>query len=130
MLKKKKQIIFGALIFIIGAYVYYFLNTKYSFAINCPFHELTGLYCPGCGISRMIFSIMKLDFYQAFRFNPLIFIMLGLYLLIKFINIFFKKKKIIIGNKQSVILLIIVIMYGILRNIPIFDFLKPTLILK
>ena len=41
---------------------------KYNIGIPCIFHELTGFYCPGCGLTRAIASIVKLDFYQAFRY--------------------------------------------------------------
>jgi len=96
---------------------------------ECPIHSLFHIYCPGCGITRMFLSIFKLDFYQAFRYNPYIFILLvlaiiyGLYSIIRFtIN---KKKphiniKIIIGIAYSLLA------YMVLRNIPLFDFLAPT----
>ena len=51
-------------------------------SIPCPFHFITGLYCPGCGITRMIKSILKLDFYQAFRYNQLLFILLPFFIII------------------------------------------------
>ena len=76
---------------------YYFLNQKFSIGIPCIFHEITGLYCPGCGVTKLTFSLLELDFYQAFRANPLIFILLILaiiYYLIKIIlNKLFKISK-------------------------------------
>ena len=127
-MNKRKTNLKLAIIAILGFLLYYFLNLYTGFAIFCPFHKFTGLYCPGCGVTRLLFSLIKLDFYQAFRYNPLVFILLIIgiiYLLIKFI---LKKFNIIIKVPNYVwyILIIIVIIYGILRNIPEFDWLAPT----
>lgn len=127
-MNKRKTNLKLAIIAILGFLLYYLLNLYTGFAIFCPFHKFTGLYCPGCGVTRMLFSLIKLDFYQAFRYNPLVFILLIIgiiYLLIKFI---LKKFNIIIKVPNYVwyILIMIVIIYGILRNIPEFDWLAPT----
>ena len=127
-MNKRKTNLKLAIIAILGFLLYYLLNLYTGFAIFCPFHKFTGLYCPGCGVTRMLFSLIKLDFYQAFRYNPLVFILLIIgiiYLLIKFI---LKKFNIIIKVPNYVwyILIIIVIIYGILRNIPEFSWLAPT----
>lgn len=97
--------------------------------IVCPIHYLFHIYCPGCGLTRMMISIFKLDFYQAFRYNPYVFILLNLfiiYLLYALIRYFITKKippiniKLIIGIVYSLLI------YMVLRNIPLFDFLSPT----
>lgn len=114
--------------------IYHFLNIKYNFEIPCIFHKITGLYCPGCGLTRMLFSIINLDFYQAFRYNPLLFICLPfliiyfVYGLLMYLNN--KKNNLIskIPKSITISLLIITILYGILRNIEMFSFLKPTII--
>ena len=109
--------------------IYFILNELLDVGIPCLFYEITGYYCPGCGITRVLFSLLKLDFYQAFRYNPLIFILIiitGIYLLVKFILKKFMNISIEIPNYVYYILLIIVIIFGILRNIPMFDFLSPT----
>ena len=127
-MNKRKTNLKLAIIALLGFLLYYLLNLYTGFAIFCPFHKFTGLYCPGCGVTRLLFSLIKLDFYQAFRYNPLVFILLIIgiiYLLIKFI---LKKFNIIIKVPNYVwyILIIIVIIYGILRNIPEFSWLAPT----
>ena len=109
--------------------VYFILSELLDVGIPCLFYEITGYYCPGCGITRLLFSFLKLDFYQAFRYNPLIFILIiitGIYWLVKFILKKFINISIEIPNYVYYILLVIVIIFGILRNIPMFDFLSPT----
>ena len=44
--------------------------------IKCLWNEMTGLYCPGCGITRMLIAMIQLDFYQAFRYNPFLFLLI------------------------------------------------------
>ena len=109
--------------------IYFILSELLDVGIPCLFYEITGYYCPGCGITRLLFSFLKLDFYQAFRYNPLIFILIiitGIYWLVKFILKKFMNISIAIPNYVYYILLVIVIIFGILRNIPMFDFLSPT----
>ncbi len=109
--------------------IYFILSELLDVGIPCLFYEITGYYCPGCGITRLLFSFLKLDFYQAFRYNPLIFILIiitGIYWLVKFILKKFMNISIEIPNYVYYILLVIVIIFGILRNIPMFDFLSPT----
>jgi len=122
---KKSKNIFILIIFLIGLYGYVFLNEKFSFSIPCVFKKITGYFCPGCGITRMLFSILKLDFYQAFRFNPLVFVLLISYLLFLLIKRF---KSIKLSNQTTLVLLIITVLFGILRNVEIFKFLQPVVV--
>ncbi len=125
--KKIYKVISKVVILIIVILAYYFLSQKYHIGIPCPIHYFTGLYCPGCGITRMIFSLINFDFYQAFRFNPLVFILLIGFFIWKLLEILFQKK-IVLNNKITYTLLIIVITFGIMRNIPLFSYLLPTVI--
>ena len=126
-IKKSKKIL---LIIIILLITYLYLNKRFSFYIPCIFHKITHLYCPGCGITRMIMSIFKLNFYQAFRYNPLLFIMMPFlisYETIYYIN-WIHDKNYTIPKKIWYILLIITILFTILRNTNTFNFLAPTII--
>ena len=119
-----KKIIIISIILIL----YLILGNAIHFYIPCPIHELTGLYCPGCGITRMLISIVKLDFASAFRYNQLLFIMLPffLFLLINYIYSLIKKKEPIykkINKKVWYFLIIVLLIYGVLRNI--FPILAP-----
>ena len=44
----------------------------------CPFHELTGLWCPVCGSSRALHSLLHGDAGAAFGHNPLFIVLLPL----------------------------------------------------
>ena len=55
---------------------YYFLNKYYHLTIPCLFHEITDLYCPGCGITRLLFALLKGHINEAYNYNRLVFIIL------------------------------------------------------
>lgn len=112
----------------------YFTGEGEGAGIPCMFHQLTGLYCSGCGSSRALRSVLHLDFYQAFRYNALFTVglpFMGVYfggLAISYIR--FGKDE--ISGKISMvpvwIFIAAAVIYGILRNIPAFSFLAPTTI--
>ena len=101
------------------AYLAFVLLT--GIGIPCVFHEITGLKCPGCGISRMFISLAKLDFVSAFKHNPFVFLT-GPFI-IAYIA-FSEVKYIISGSKQmgkwEIFLwveLALALAYAVLRNI-------------
>lgn len=121
ILQKHKALIITLLVFV-GAYL---------LKIECPIHSITGLYCPGCGITRMFVSIIELEFYQAFRYNPLLFIyliFLLLYAIYYFVLTKINIKPIKISNKFLYVIIVITVLFGIMRNINLFSWMAPTII--
>ena len=108
--------------------VYAVIVIKFNIVIPCVFYTVTGLYCPGCGITRLCLSLLKGDLYQSFRYNPIIFIDLPILFILFVLNLLYKDKENLkkINNIIIIVLAIITVAYGILRNIPAFDFLAPT----
>ncbi|OWY83484.1 hypothetical protein B9C99_03370 [Rhodococcus sp. BUPNP1] len=43
----------------------------------CPTYSLFGILCPGCGSSRMLYSLVHLDVPAALRYNALGLVALG-----------------------------------------------------
>ncbi len=41
--------------------------------IGCPLRYLTGIPCPGCGMTRAALALLRLDFADAFSWHPMIF---------------------------------------------------------
>lgn len=120
----KKDFIKKNIILIIFFLIYMILAYLKLFSIPCLVRLLTGFYCPGCGVTRMIISIAKLDFYQAFRYNPLVFILLPF-----LIFMFFSKNK-YKYEKIYYVIIVLLIVFGVMRNIPYFKFLAPTNIMR
>jgi hypothetical protein len=80
VLKEKLSVIF--LIFII----YLFLNIIH---IGCPIKYLSGISCPGCGMTRSVIAVLQLNFQHAFHYHPLFVltpVMLLLFLFENYIN--------------------------------------------
>lgn len=36
---------------------------------------MTGVPCPGCGLSRALAALLRLDFRTALRFHPMVFVL-------------------------------------------------------
>ncbi len=46
--------------------------------LPCPFAGVVGLPCPGCGLGRATLALLEGDLAQAFRWHPLVFVLLPL----------------------------------------------------
>ena len=131
-MKKRIFKVVSIIIFLVGIFFgYYFLNCHFGFGIPCLIKKLTGLTCPGCGITRMLFSIVKLDFKSAFMYNQLLFILLPFIIgyIIYYTILYIKGDKDRILSKVPfwvwIIVVILIVVFFILRNLSIFPFLRP-----
>ena len=77
---KNVLILFGIIIAV--GIIYIVFNSLTGIGIPCVFHLITGLNCPGCGVSRMIISIINLDFEAAFRYNAALFVLSPVFLIL------------------------------------------------
>lgn len=116
----KKLIITGLAVVVCLAY--YLLLTFFNVGIPCLFHKFTGLLCPGCGITRMILSILHLDFKSAFQYNQVIFIFspIILYFIIRLYISWLKSESYKLSLFENIvvyIMLIVLLIFGIVRNI-------------
>lgn len=91
-------------------------------SIPCPIHATTGLYCPGCGSTRSLSSLLQLDFADAFRYNSLLYILLPLYGCYWLLQRNKKKK---LAQGILIAMLILAVGFGIARNLPAFSKLAP-----
>lgn len=57
----------------IGAAIMYIKGkTILNYVPPCMFHKITGLYCPGCGGTRAVFSFFRGEIVRSFKFHPLV----------------------------------------------------------
>ena len=56
---------------IVAAIAVFYLLAAAGIGIGCPFYQITGLQCPGCGNSRAAIALLRLDFSGALRYNLL-----------------------------------------------------------
>jgi len=91
---------------------------------KCPFRELTGLKCPGCGSQRAVHYLLNFDIYNATKENAILvlsipYILTGLVfdLLKRPSERILKWRKRLFGQKAIIVILTIIIAFWILRNI-------------
>ncbi len=99
-----------------------FLLAQQGIGLFCPFYQLTGLQCPGCGNSRAALALLRLDLISALRYNLLFPLEFG-YLLWVVLSgcgnylqtgrFHYQPKRIWIDTS----VLVLVVIWGILRNL-------------
>ena len=99
--------------------------------IPCPFHALTGWYCPGCGISRLCLALLRLDFSAALQSNAAVFALLpvGLVVLSAWAVRYIRTGEQGLRRWQTVLIggmIVVLLLFGLLRNLPAFAFLAPA----
>lgn len=123
-MKERRNKVLRAFAVVVSAGVLYGLITGWlGFGIPCPVHYFTGFKCPGCGVSRMFISLMKLDFISAFEANrlllltlPVIVILLAVYF-VRYVRTGSKR----VSKTESLIYIVLIVLflvYGIVRNLP------------
>ena len=76
----------GLAIIVPAVLVFFFLKTDMAYNLllksghYCSFKKMTGLYCPGCGGSRAVIALARLNFIDSFRKNAVILVSIVLYL--------------------------------------------------
>lgn len=101
-----------------------------GWAVPCVFHTLTGLWCPGCGVSRGCMAVLRGDFSAAVRANPGIALIApfaaGL-LAVRCVR-YVRTGKARGGKWEEIAWLVLggaMVVFGVLRNLPWFSFLAP-----
>lgn len=125
--------IFTCLAFGIAFFVLYRINpSQNTLPLSCSFLRFTGLYCPGCGMTRALYSAIHGNFKDAFSYNILwpfivLLMMVSVYLWFAFLysgkNPFNHVNRFL--QRYSFFgwfVLILIFAFWILRNIPIYPF--------
>ncbi len=101
-------------------FLYLLLLDMTGIGIPCLFHLVTGLKCPGCGVTTMLLSLFRLDFLSAYRANPFLLLTLPFLVFeILFAGIYlpYRKKR---SRANDIVLLVYILAFlafGILRNV-------------
>jgi hypothetical protein len=126
--RPKVRFFFIAFFFLISSMVLFRYNPAGSILFPpCPFHALTGLYCPGCGSLRAVHQLFHGNLESAFGLNPLMIILLPFmgYAFISYAMMIFGKQRSAIIPASAYLgwlMLIVIVLYGIFRNIPYYPF--------
>lgn len=115
---------------IAGAAILYFFNpTSHNFYPECQFHQITGLYCPGCGATRASYQLLHGNLLKALHENALYVFSLGA-LAIRGAWVWRRKRQ---GRPACYFVppavlwsfLVVALVFTVLRNLPAFSFLAP-----
>lgn len=119
-------------VILIGIGIIYSIWYRFTqIGIPCIFYLVTGLYCPGCGVSRMLLSLMQFKWMKAFYYNRLLFLLLpfGIFVAGRHIGyLIWKGERYPYKRYHSwitYVLIILLLLFGILRNLPEFSYLRP-----
>ena len=96
--------------------------SRTGIGIPCVFRLITGLKCPGCGVSHMALCLLHGDIKGAWRANPVVLcllpILLFLLLRVSVRYVMGQGKQLTPSENRLVIFLVVLLVgFGILRNI-------------
>lgn len=111
-------------------YVYIFDPVKQGqFFIPCFFLENFGLYCPGCGNTRALHSLLHLEIGEVFHFNllfPFLAFILGWLLVGEYLRVLLGRRVLWLPKRVHPVLLgiavLVVVAYTVARNLPFYPF--------
>ena len=122
-------IVLGATALGVGAMVFFFNPSTHGFYPVCIFHALTGLNCPGCGMTRALYALLHGNLRLALKDNALFVLALAA---AAFWLARFARRK--LRNQPATfnlppkflwIFLVVAIVFAVVRNLPGFEWLSP-----
>ena len=111
-----------------GAFIVGYYNpTTAGFFPVCPFHALTGLNCPGCGLTRGLHALFGGDVFGALHFNALlpVYLFVFAYLFAAMFSIAVKNRSLsfnIFRPRFIWSFFVVAVVFGIVRNFPVYPF--------
>ena len=91
-------------------------NTVQRFMPKCPFHQLTGMHCPGCGGTRAVHTLLHGHPLKSMRYNAILLPGTICALLI------WKYPQLQCNKPFALTIAVIFVLFFIFRNIPCYPF--------
>lgn len=90
----------------------------------CPLHAATGLYCPGCGSTRAIHQLLRVDVAAAFTLNPLLVLVAPVmaYVYVRWVVAAFTGRLLPLPRptaRWNSAAMAVLLVFGVARNLPI-----------
>ncbi len=108
----------------IGAVVYVLPPSESPIYWDCPFHEITGLHCPGCGGQRALYALLHGQVVEALSLNALavlLFAPMGGYVFVGQVLRavgYARVGQLPADGRWWAALIVVLALFGILRNLP------------
>ncbi len=125
MVNRKWTVILLTVAVAAGSLLYFYIDPAGGgFFPPCPFHRVTGFFCPGCGSQRAFHDLLHGNIFAAAGHNVLFLLSLPVILFAAAVHVnnVFRKKKITQSLFYSPFfarsVLALVLIFWVLRNIP------------
>jgi hypothetical protein len=107
-----------------AAFLYAFSPAQSLAWVRCPFHALTGLYCPGCGTVRALHELLHGHILSAIDLNPLSMLLLPFlaYPFLSNVTLVLRGRRsprVMLPPILGWLLVATVLAFWVLRNIPV-----------
>lgn len=112
----------------VGALAYIGIGDPHSSTFlfpPCPFHELTGWYCPACGGLRMTHDVLHGDLAAAFADNG--FALIGLPLLLVWVVVRRRHRRPVLNVPAYIVLIGSAVVWTVVRNVTGFPLVPGVL---
>ena len=98
--------------------------------VPCLFHALTGLYCPGCGVTRCANALLHGNWCAALQSNVDVVVLVPFFV---WLALAAARSYLVCGavrltkrqNAAVYAAIAVLVMFGVVRNIPVLWFLRP-----
>ncbi|MCL2521777.1 MAG: DUF2752 domain-containing protein [Erysipelotrichales bacterium] len=93
---------------------------------GCPFYNVTGFSCPGCGATRAVIAILTFRFIEAMQYNFAFFILFFVITFIYIFNIYRRirfKQSLNISYAFIIACGIFLFVFTVIRNLPFYPYL-------
>ena len=119
-----------AAILLAAGFAYFILHELTGLSLFCPIYRFLGLYCPGCGVSRLCIHLLHGEIGSAFSSNCAVFCLLPIGMTIWLIHTYRyirygETKYTRFENIVLCTMIGLLVIFGIVRNIWHFDILIP-----
>lgn len=110
-----------------SAVVAYFDPSNVNFLPICPLYSMTGLACPGCGLTRGFHALFHGDVLAALDYNaliPVFAVALGFFFL-SMMSVAVRGRGFavsVLSPKLLTGVLVLLLVFGVVRNLPVYPF--------
>ncbi|MBF0344841.1 MAG: DUF2752 domain-containing protein [Nitrospirae bacterium] len=115
--RKIEYVFFAGVTVVAGIILYRFNPENTALFPSCIFHDMTGLYCPGCGGTRALNCLLHGDIVAAFGYNQLMVVLVPVVMYVVLSYMFSSWRFSRVSLSVMWFMLAVVVLYGILRNL-------------